>query len=96
MRLLSLTDTGEFTWYEFVGHQIPPYAILSYTWGADYNEVTFKDLEKGTGKNKTGYAKVHFCSKQAIQDGLQYFWVDICCIDKLNNTELLEAINSMF
>lgn len=44
MRLLSLTDTGEFTWQEFVGHQIPPYAILSHTWGADRDEVTFKDL----------------------------------------------------
>jgi hypothetical protein len=27
---------------------------------------------------------------------LQYFWVDTCCINKSNNTELSEAINSMF
>uniref|UniRef100_A0A0B7KPX0 Heterokaryon incompatibility domain-containing protein n=1 Tax=Bionectria ochroleuca TaxID=29856 RepID=A0A0B7KPX0_BIOOC len=29
-------------------------------------------------------------------DGLQYFWIDTCCIDKSNHTELHEAINSMF
>jgi hypothetical protein len=59
---------------------IPRYAILSHTWGADSEEVTFKDLIRGTGKNKVGYKKVEFCQKQAASDGLQYFWVDICCI----------------
>jgi hypothetical protein len=29
-------------------------------------------------------------------DGLEYVWVDTCCIDKSNNNELSEAINSMF
>ncbi|KAK7982173.1 hypothetical protein PG988_004411 [Apiospora saccharicola] len=32
----------------------------------------------------------------AARDGLEYFWVDACCIDKSNSTELQEAINSMF
>ena len=32
----------------------------------------------------------------AEKDGLRYVWVDTCCIDKSNNTELSEAINSMF
>jgi Heterokaryon incompatibility protein (HET) len=27
---------------------------------------------------------------------LKHFWIDTCCIDKSNNTELSEAINSMF
>ena len=31
-----------------------------------------------------------------MRDGLQYFWVDTCCIDKSNSAELTEAINSMF
>jgi hypothetical protein len=34
--------------------------------------------------------------EQAKLDGLDYVWVDTCCIDKANNTELTKAINSMF
>ncbi|OCK73088.1 HET-domain-containing protein [Lepidopterella palustris CBS 459.81] len=97
MRLLKRNDNGDFSLIEFVGDRIPPpYAILSHTWGADDEEVTFKDLRKGTGKNKPGYAKIYFCAQQAAKDGLQHFWVDTCCIDKSNSTELQEAINSMF
>jgi hypothetical protein len=50
----------------------------------------------GTGNAKAGYRKIRFCEKQAAKDGLQFFWVDTCCIDKSNSTELAEAINSMF
>jgi hypothetical protein len=75
---------------------IPEYAILSHTWGADTEEVTFGDLMDGTGKSKAGYEKIRFCGEQARRDGLQYFWVDTCCIDKSSSAELQEAINSMF
>ncbi|KAI9782330.1 MAG: hypothetical protein M1839_005203, partial [Geoglossum umbratile] len=93
MRLLHIGDLGLA---EFVGNDIPRYAILSHTWGADHEEVTFKDMIDGTGNAKAGYRKIQFCEKQAAKDGLQFFWVDTCCIDKSNNTELAEAINSMF
>ena len=97
MRLLKLNARGELSLTKnFVGEVIPPYAILSHTWGADNDEVTFSDLENGSGKSKTGYAKIQFCGEQAKRDGLQYFWVDTCCIDKTNHTELSEAIISMF
>ncbi|KAF1959939.1 HET-domain-containing protein [Byssothecium circinans] len=96
MRLLRFEDNGEFSLVEFVGKNIPPYAILSHTWGADHEEVTFKDIKKGTGKSKAGYSKIRFCGKQADNDGLQFFWVDTCCIDKSSSAELSEAINSMF
>ncbi|KAI9784312.1 MAG: hypothetical protein M1839_002373 [Geoglossum umbratile] len=76
--------------------KIPEYAILSHTWGEDKEEVTYRDLIYGTGKNKVGYEKIRFCGEQARRDGLHYFWVDTCCIDKSNNNELAEAINSMF
>jgi Heterokaryon incompatibility protein (HET) len=94
MRLLRYNEKGEFSLTESFGNQIPKYAILSHTWGAE--EVTFKDLIDGTGKGKAGYSKIQFCGKQARRDGLQYFWVDTCCIDKSSSTELAEAINSMF
>lgn len=50
----------------------------------------------GTGRDKPGYEKLVFCAKQAAQDRLQYFWVDTCCIDRTNSTELQYAITSMF
>ena len=53
MRLLECSSTGEFVLTEdFVGDDVPRYAILSHTWGADNEEVTFKDLMDGTGKDK--------------------------------------------
>jgi hypothetical protein len=54
------------------------------------------DLKNSNGKKMAGYGMVQFCGEQAKRDGLQYFWVDTCCIDKSNSTELAEAINSMF
>ncbi|KAN0087302.1 P-loop containing nucleoside triphosphate hydrolase protein [Elaphomyces granulatus] len=35
----------------------------------------------------TGYDKIRFCGEQA-RHGLQYFWIDTCCIDKSSSTEL--------
>jgi hypothetical protein len=94
MRLLQINDNGTFGLTEFGGTNIPPYAILSHTWGE--GEVLFRDIVDGTGKDKPGYCKLTFCGKQAANDGLQYFWVDTCCIDKSSSLELSEAINSMF
>ena len=96
MRLLELKSYGQFNLTNDLINSIPPYAILSHTWGADTDEVTFKDLISGTGKDRPGYEKIRFCGEQARRDSLQYFWVDTCCIDKSNNNELSEAINSMF
>jgi hypothetical protein len=97
MRLLERNDSGELILTKDLGDDdTPRYAILSHTWGADTEEVTFKDMMDGTGKSKAGYNKIRFCGEQASAHGLQYFWVDTCCIDKSNNTELSEAINSMF
>ena len=96
MRLLERKSDGEFGLTEFFEDNIPPYAILSHTWGANGEEVTFKDLMDQTGKSKAGYNKIGFCGKQAANDGLNYFWVDTCCIDKSSSAELSEAINSMF
>ena len=98
MRLLKCDNPGEFSLTNnLVGDDaIPRYAILSHTWGADAEEVSFKDMIDGTGTSKPGYHKIRFCGEQAGRDNLQYFWIDTCCIDKSNNTELQEAINSMF
>ena len=96
MRLLRLEDGDELSLVEHVGPHVPPYAILSLTWGKDHEEVTIKDLEMGVGKNKAGHRKLILCGQQAAKDDLQWFWVDTCCIDKSSSAELSEAINSMF
>jgi hypothetical protein len=65
MRLLQLQNNGEFNLVERIGNNIPPYAILSHTWGADDEEVTFRDLVEDTGKRKAGYHQLVFCGRQA-------------------------------
>ncbi|OWY44641.1 HET-like protein [Alternaria alternata] len=102
MRLLYTTGDERLGWTEdLIRDKIPPYAILSHTW-KEGQEVTFadlKDLDNAVDvdtQRKEGYRKIRFCAQQAKRDGLDYFWVDTCCIDKANNTELSRAINSMF
>ncbi|KAL8789503.1 MAG: hypothetical protein Q9213_001116 [Squamulea squamosa] len=96
MRLLERQGNDFFRVSEpFIG-RVPPYAILSHTWGSE--EVTFQDITKypPIAKRKAGYRKLLFIADQAAKDKLQYFWVDTCCIDKSSSAELAEAINSMF
>jgi hypothetical protein len=95
MRLLKIEDDDEFSLVEYIGEDVPEYAILSHRWGADNEEVTFRDLVEDTGKSKVGYDKIRLCGRQASRDGLQFFWVDTCCIDKTSSAELSEAITSM-
>jgi hypothetical protein len=98
MRLLQCSGDGEFSLTDDYSdeNELPSYAILSHTWGADGDEVTFEDLADGTGTAKPGYKKIRFCGEQAQHDGLKHFWVDTCCIDKTDKAELSRAIPSMF
>ena len=99
MRLLECQDDGSFRLTEdIIGDGvIPPYAILSHTWSRDdKEEVSHSDMQRGTASQKPSYKKIQFAGKQARLDGLRYFWVDTCCIDRPNYSELAEAINSMF
>jgi hypothetical protein len=98
MRLLEQAGDGVYNLTEFITHSIPPYAILSHTWGADYDEITLQELKAGgIGiQDRLGNKKLQFCGAQAAKDGLRYFWIDTCCIDKTSSAELSEAINSMF
>jgi len=72
------------------------YAILSHTWSN--NELSFQQCQDGIPANQTGEGleKILKTCELALQRDLRYSWVDTCCIDKLSNAELSEAINSMF
>ncbi|KAK3292807.1 heterokaryon incompatibility protein-domain-containing protein [Chaetomium fimeti] len=91
MRLLR-TDRLEVV--DFLGQDIPPYAILSHTWAEE--EVTLQDVQQGLSQSRLGYDKVTGACAVAVQDGFEYIWIDTCCIDKTSSSELSEAINSMF
>lgn len=96
MYLLRLGSRGELSLSKHEYDKAPPYAILSHTWGAEDDELTFDDIKSGSGKDKAGYQKVLFCGRRAQEEDLSSFWVDSCCINRPNLTELSEAINSMF
>ncbi|KFA49204.1 hypothetical protein S40293_07199 [Stachybotrys chartarum IBT 40293] len=75
----------------------PEYAILSHTWGSAKEEVSFQDMQYlAAAKKKAGFEKIAFTCRQARANGLEYVWIDTCCIDKRSSAELSEAINSMF
>jgi hypothetical protein len=95
MRLLNTTT---YALKNFLGEDIPDYAILSHTWGEE--EIIFQDLLAQTGdgswKKKKSFKKVSGCCSLANENGIEWCWIDTCCIDKTSSAELSEAINSMF
>jgi hypothetical protein len=95
MRLLKRLPSGEFELIPFDDDSPPPYAILSHTW-VEGQEVAYSELVASAGKDKTGYAKIRFCVDRAAADGIDYCWVDTCCIDRSIAQELQTTINSMF
>jgi hypothetical protein len=96
MHLLEYDKDGELITTSFDDNKPPSYAILSHRWGEEAEEVSFEDIARNTGKDKSGYRKIRLCGDQAKRDGLQYFWVDTCCINKANKAEHSLAIRSMF
>jgi hypothetical protein len=72
------------------------YAILSHRWGEE--EISFQDITSQDPRIRTkkGYGKIENCCAQARKSGLEWVWIDTCCIDKSSSAELSEAINSMY
>ncbi|KAH7021100.1 uncharacterized protein B0I36DRAFT_333783 [Microdochium trichocladiopsis] len=94
MRLLRF-DADRLVLTDFAGATTPPYAILSHRWTDD--EVLFEDITNNTAREKkAGWRKIEFCAQRAADDGLDYFWIDSCCIDKWNQAERSRSVNSMF
>ncbi|RYC58609.1 hypothetical protein CHU98_g7595 [Xylaria longipes] len=100
MRLLR-TDTLALE--EFFDENVPAYAILSHTWGAD--ELSLQDLQRwqvskssrsedqsstttGDVAVKAGFVKVRKAATFAAERRFAYLWVDTCCIDKTSSAEL--------
>ncbi|KFA56503.1 hypothetical protein S40293_01152 [Stachybotrys chartarum IBT 40293] len=93
---MRLLNTSTLQVQNFHPGKVPHYAILSHRWGDD--EVTFQDMQAPHEAllERPGYKKVQRFCQIALSKGFEFVWVDTCCIDKMNNTELSEAVNSMF
>jgi hypothetical protein len=59
-------------------------------------EVALLIMEQDQVEKKTGFSKIRRCREQAKLNGIDWVWIDTCCIDKSSSAELSEAINSMY
>ena len=93
MRLLN-TSTRHIK--EFQSDDIPPYAILSHTWGSE--EVSFQEMAGLSSGHlwKAGFDKIAKTCEVDVGEKYEWVWIDTCCIDKSSSAELTEAINSMY
>ncbi|UPK95919.1 hypothetical protein LCI18_006854 [Fusarium solani-melongenae] len=93
---MRLINTRTLKLEEFNETNRPSYAILSHSWGDQ--EITFQDMQGDQKQHycKGGYIKIVRTCGVALNLGIEYAWVDTCCIDKTSSAELSEAINSMF
>jgi len=95
---MRLINVKSYKLQEFQDENEVEYAILSHRW--EQEEVLFKDMTGQVNlsrvQKRKGWYKIQQCCQQAHSDGLEYVWVDTCCIDKSSSAELQEAINSMF
>jgi hypothetical protein len=73
---MRLINCSTYQLDEFFGSDIPPYAMLSHTWGQ--GEVSFADFtnDQAAASNKEGWRKIHLTCQQALKDGLNHAWVD--------------------
>ncbi|KAG0706815.1 hypothetical protein DFH29DRAFT_1066710 [Suillus ampliporus] len=71
--------------------------MLSHRWQG--NEPLLRDIQDRNvyGLNPVGsVVKLQSFCKVARDAGYRWAWSDTCCIDKTNNVELQESLNSMF
>ncbi|UJO24949.1 Vegetative incompatibility protein HET-E-1 [Fulvia fulva] len=93
MRLIHTTDL----YLRSFSQNIPKYAILSHRWAEnDDDEVTFRQFCRKDNTTSTGHLKIERACALARSGGIEWLWVDTCCIDASSSAELSEAINPMF
>ncbi|KAK0609491.1 hypothetical protein B0T14DRAFT_344094 [Immersiella caudata] len=65
---------------------------LYFLWGLCFMQGPYRGYKPG----RRGWEKVRDSSQLAKSEGLDYTWIDTCCIDKSSSVEFSKAINSMF
>jgi hypothetical protein len=77
--------------------EVPQFAILSHTWSSEEDdEVSYQDFVGNTMSTKTGYQKLIFLMARAHSDGLEYAWLDTCCINRDSEAEVSETVRTMY
>lgn len=71
------------------------YAILSHRW--ENPEITFDQMRAGELSGTVPQSsKIQRACETAKSRDLKWIWIDTCCINKDSQSELAEALNSMF
>lgn len=94
---MRLVNVRTFKLKEFGEYEVPPYAILSHTWGL--REASLRELRKATSisiKTNQIFRKIVCACFQARKDCLQWLWVDTACIDNTSSVDVQEAVNSAY
>ena len=80
------------------------YATMSHCWctAGLAKEIQFEELNQATLetvrdlRNRPGYRKIVESCSLTRKQGLEWLWMDTCCIMRESKTELSEAVNSMY
>ncbi|KAI1403472.1 heterokaryon incompatibility protein-domain-containing protein [Hypoxylon fuscum] len=83
------------------------YLVLSHCWGRpsenkawahDDQEYTYQDAlaSPPPARKLAGFDKIFLTCKLASRAKVRYVWIDTCCLDQTNYSELAHGINSMF
>jgi hypothetical protein len=101
MRLLSASTFAVIEKHE---NELPPYAILSHTWGDNEDEVTLQEIQQFSRSRHqeyiitsqlsttNGFSKIQQAGRLAVPQGMEFMWIDTCCIDQTSSVELSKAI----
>lgn len=102
--MIRLINVHTLQLASFDDGEVPAYAIASHRWQED--EVTLRDLNQRTHKDRKGFEKlVGLCKivrtnwygfEEVLGVQIQWLWIDACCIDQQNGAEVSETINRMF
>jgi hypothetical protein len=68
------------------------------SWGHDEEEILLADVGTTSIQDQKppAWKKIRQACQTALKNGLDYVWVDTCCINKDSSAELEESINAMF
>lgn len=79
------------------GEDRPPYATLSHTWGVrEFRYEYFYSPSRHLFEEFEGFEKIRQTCRLTIEAGLGYCWLDTCCIDRRNTSELSKEVSSMY
>ncbi|KAK5697147.1 hypothetical protein LTR97_007282 [Elasticomyces elasticus] len=95
MRLLNV-HTFRFEEYHNES-DVPPYVVASHRWQAG-TEAMIEDIELRRNTETKGYKKVEGFAKYIREHivGVDWVWIDTCCVTQHSTKEVDEAVRSMF